>query len=54
MATRGYTLLGWLTWRVATWLARRKLRANRGRLVALAVIALVAAAGVALSAGERE
>jgi hypothetical protein len=54
MAMRGYTVLGWLTWRVATWLARRKLRANRGRLIALTVVAAVLAAGIALASGERE
>jgi hypothetical protein len=46
MNNRGYTVLGWAVWQVATRVAKRKMAQNRGKIGAVAVIALVLIAGV--------
>ena len=46
MSTRGYTILGWLVWQVATRVAKRKLAENRVKLGAAAVAALALVGGV--------
>ncbi len=54
MPTRGYTLIGWLVWQIASRVAKRKIAANRNKLVAIAVVAGVLVAGLAAAreAGE--
>jgi hypothetical protein len=47
MPTRGYTVLGWLVWQVATRVAKRKMTQNRFKLGAAATAALVLVAGLA-------
>jgi hypothetical protein len=54
VSTRGYTLLGWIVWRLGTWLARRKVRQNRGRLAAAATIVAVVLVGLALARGSAD
>ena len=45
MGTRGYTVLGWVVWQVASRIAKKKIRQNRMKLGAVGVIALVLAGG---------
>jgi hypothetical protein len=46
MSTRGYTLLGWIVWRLASRVAKKKAAQNRVKLGAAGVIALVIAGGI--------
>ncbi len=46
MGTRGYTVLGWLVWQVASRVAKRKMAQNRLKLGAAGVVALVLVGGV--------
>ncbi len=49
----GYKLLGWVVWKVARWVVRRKLRSVLpGRRVAVGGL-VVAVAAAALAAGGR-
>lgn len=47
MSHRGYTVLGWVVWRLGSRVARRKLAQNRAKLGAVAVILLVLLGGIA-------
>ena len=44
---KGYTVLGWLDWQVASRVAKRKMRQNRAKLGAAAAVALVLVLGLA-------
>ena len=46
MSSKGYTVLGWIVWQVASRVAKRKIAQNRVKLGAAAVVALVLVAGV--------
>ncbi len=46
MPTKGYTVLGWITWQVASRVARRKMGQNKLKLGALATVGLVLVAGL--------
>ena len=46
MGHKGYTVLGWVVWQVATRVAKRKMAQNRAKAGAVAVIALVLLGGV--------
>ncbi len=46
MGTKGYTFLGWAVWQIGSRVAKRKIAQNRGKLGAVAVIALVLLGGV--------
>jgi hypothetical protein len=46
IGTRGYTVLGWVVWQVASRVAKRKIQQNRMKLGALGVIVLVLVGGV--------
>ncbi len=46
MTFKGYTLLGWLVWQVASRVAKRKMAQNRVKLGAVGVIALVLLGGI--------
>lgn len=46
MGTRGYTVLGWVVWQVASRVAKKKIQQNRVKLGAVGVIALVLVGGV--------
>ena len=46
MNSRGYTVLGWIVWQIATRIARRKIAQNRVKLGAAGAVALVLVAGV--------
>jgi len=47
MSTKGYTVLGWITWQVATRLAKRKMSQNKAKLGAAATVLLVLVGGLA-------
>ncbi len=51
MSSKGYTVLGWAVWQVATRVAKRKMAQNRAKLGAIGVIALVIVAGVLAAKG---
>jgi hypothetical protein len=56
MTTRGYTVLGWLTWQIATRVAKRKMSQNKAKLGAAATVLLVLIGGLAAaraSGGEE-
>jgi hypothetical protein len=55
MSSRGYTVLGWAVWQIATRVAKRKLARNKAKLGAAATVFLVLVAGiVAAKAGGGE
>ena len=45
--TKGYTILGWVVWQIASRVAKRKIAQNRVKLGAAAAVVLVLVAGVA-------
>jgi hypothetical protein len=47
MGSKGYTVLGWLVWQIATRVAKRKMSQNKVKLGAAATVALVLVAGLA-------
>jgi hypothetical protein len=47
VSTRGYTVLGWAVWQIASRVAKRKIQQNRVKLGAAGVVALVLVAGLA-------
>ena len=47
MSSRGYTVLGWAVWQVATRVAKRKMARNKVKLGAVATVVLVLIAGLA-------
>ena len=47
MNSKGYTVLGWAVWQIASLVAKRKIRQNRVKLGAAGVVALVLVAGLA-------
>jgi hypothetical protein len=49
MSSRGYTVLGWAVWQVASRVAKRKMRQNKAKLGAVATVALVLVAGIAVA-----
>jgi hypothetical protein len=49
MATRGYTVLGWAVWQVATRATKLKLRQNKAKVGAAATVLLVLVGGLAIA-----
>jgi hypothetical protein len=47
MGSKGYTVLGWLTWQIATRVAKRKMAQNKLKVGAVATVLLVLVAGLA-------
>ena len=47
MSSKGYTVLGWAVWQVATRVAKRKMAQNKVKLGAAATVLLVLVAGLA-------
>lgn len=47
MTTKGYTVLGWVVWQIASRVAKRKIAQNRVKIGAAAAVLLVLVAGVA-------
>jgi hypothetical protein len=46
MGSKGYTVLGWAVWQIASRVAKRKIAQNQAKLGAIGVIALVLIGGV--------
>jgi hypothetical protein len=46
MTTRGYTVLGWLTWQVISRVAKRKISQNKVKIGAAATVFAVIGAGL--------
>lgn len=47
MSSKGYTVLGWVVWQIASRVAKRKISQNRTKIGAAAVVVLVLVLGVA-------
>jgi hypothetical protein len=47
MNSKGYTVLGWLTWQIARRVAKRKMSQNKVKLGAAATVLLVLIGGLA-------
>ncbi len=54
MSTKGYTVLGWVVWQIASRVAKRKIAQNRVKLGAAGVVVLVLVAGVAAARGGSD
>ena len=54
MNSKGYTVLGWVVWQIASRVARRKIRQNRVKVGAAAVVALVLVLGVAAAKSSSD
>lgn len=46
MPSKGYTVLGWTVWQIATRVAKRKMSQNKAKLGAVATVAAVLVAGL--------
>jgi heme A synthase len=46
MSTKGYTVLGWMTWQIATRVAKRKMLQNKAKIGAAATVLLVLVGGL--------
>ena len=46
MSSKGYTVLGWIVWQIASRVAKRKIAQNRVKIGAAGVVALVLVGGV--------
>ena len=47
MSSRGYTVLGWVVWQIASRVAKHKMARNRVKLGAAGTVLLVLVAGLA-------
>jgi hypothetical protein len=47
MGSKGYTVLGWLVWQIATRVAKRKMAQNKVKLGAAATVLLLLIGGIA-------
>jgi hypothetical protein len=58
MSSKGYTVLGWITWQIATRVAKRKMSQNKVKIGAAATVLLVLIGGLvaarASGGGEEE
>ncbi len=54
MSSKGYTVLGWAVWQVASRVAKRKMVQNRAKLGAVGVIALVLIGGIVAAKHDSE
>ncbi len=55
MTVKGYSVLGWVVWQIASRVAKRKMAQKRVRLGAAGIVALVLVGGVlAARAGSDE
>jgi hypothetical protein len=54
MGTKGYTVLGWLVWQIASRVAKRKIAQNRVKLGAAGVVVLVLVLGLAAAKASSD
>lgn len=47
MNSKSYTVLGWIVWQIASRVAKKKIRQNRAKVGAVAVVGLVLVLGIA-------
>jgi hypothetical protein len=47
MSTKGYTVIGWVVWQIASRVAKKKIARNRVKIGAAGVVVLVLLGGVA-------
>lgn len=47
MSSKGYTVLGWVVWRIGSRVAKKKIAQNRVKLGAASVVVLVLLGGLA-------
>jgi hypothetical protein len=47
MSTKGYTVIGWVVWQIASRVAKKKIAQNRVKIGAAGVVVLVLLGGVA-------
>jgi hypothetical protein len=52
--TKGYTVLGWVVWQIASRVAKRKIAQNRAKVGAAAAVALVVVLGLAAARSGSE
>ena len=51
---KGYTVLGWIVWQITSRVAKRKMRQNRAKLGAVAVVGLVLVLGLAAARSNAD
>lgn len=54
IGTRGYTVLGWLVWQIASRVAKKKIHQNRVKIGAAGVVALVLVGGILAARSSSE
>ena len=54
MNTKGYTVLGWIVWQIVSRVAKRKVRQNRTKVGAAAVVLLVLVLGLAAARSNAD
>lgn len=54
MNSKGYTVLGWIVWQIATRVAKRKVSQNRTKVGAAAAVLLVLVLGVAAARASSD
>ncbi|HEX8648664.1 MAG TPA: hypothetical protein VF715_17345 [Thermoleophilaceae bacterium] len=54
MSSKGYTVLGWVVWQIASRVAKRKIAQNRAKVGAAAAVALVVVLGLAAARSDSE
>jgi hypothetical protein len=52
VTSKGYTVLGWIVWQIASRVAKRKIAQNRVKIGAAAAVVLVLVAGVAAARSD--
>ena len=54
MNSKGYTVLGWVVWQIASRVAKRKVSQNRTKIGAAAAVMLVLLLGVAAARSSSD
>ena len=54
MNSKGYTVLGWVVWQIASRVAKRKVRQNRTKVGAAAAVLLVLVLGIAAARSSSD
>jgi hypothetical protein len=54
MNSKGYTVLGWVVWQIASRVAKRKVRQNRTKVGAAAAVLLVLVLGLAAARASSD
>ena len=54
MSSKGYTVLGWAVWQVASRVAKRQIAQNRVKLGAAGIVLAVVLAGIVAARGDSD